>query len=47
MKLKIAGWGEGVCGHDFAGVIEQLGPDVSTETRKVGQRVAGWVDACT
>ncbi|KIK65114.1 hypothetical protein GYMLUDRAFT_39500 [Collybiopsis luxurians FD-317 M1] len=46
MKLKIAGWGEGVCGHDFAGVIEQLGSDVSTETRKVGQRVAGWVDAC-
>ncbi|KAF5344391.1 hypothetical protein D9757_013971 [Collybiopsis confluens] len=47
MKLK-DGWGEGpecVCGHDFAGVIERVGPDVSPE-RKAGQRVAGWVDGC-
>ncbi|KAF5344778.1 hypothetical protein D9757_013433 [Collybiopsis confluens] len=47
MKLK-DGWGESpesVCGHDFAGVIERVGPDVSPE-RKAGQRVAGWLDGC-
>lgn len=31
-----------VVGTDFAGVIEQLGPDVP-ELRKVGDRVCGFV----
>ncbi|KAJ4481208.1 chaperonin 10-like protein [Lentinula aciculospora] len=35
-----------IAGHDFAGVIQQLGPDVSTQSRQVGQRVAGFINAC-
>ncbi|KAJ4480799.1 dehydrogenase [Lentinula lateritia] len=51
MKLK-RGWGEGeglIVGHDFAGVIQQLGPNVSESTRssrQIGQRVAGFVNGC-
>ncbi|KAJ3799574.1 chaperonin 10-like protein [Lentinula aff. detonsa] len=47
MKLERS-WPEHgvIVGHDFAGVIQELGPDVSSEFRKVGQRVAGFLNAC-
>ncbi|KAJ3843109.1 chaperonin 10-like protein [Lentinula raphanica] len=47
MKLKRT-WPERgvIVGHDFSGVIRELGPDVSSEYRKIGQRVAGFLNAC-
>ncbi|THV03079.1 dehydrogenase [Dendrothele bispora CBS 962.96] len=32
-----------VIGHDFAGVVEEIGPDVPTGVRKIGEHVAGFV----
>ncbi|KAJ3914281.1 dehydrogenase [Lentinula edodes] len=36
-----------IAGHDFAGVIQQLGLDVPSESRQIGQRVAGFLNGCT
>ncbi|KAL0570433.1 hypothetical protein V5O48_011527 [Marasmius crinis-equi] len=35
-----------VTGHDYAGAVEEIGPDVPEGTRRVGERVAGFVNAC-
>ncbi|KAF9465715.1 dehydrogenase [Collybia nuda] len=35
-----------VLGHDFAGVIEEVGPGVPQDLRKVGDRVAGFLNGC-
>lgn len=35
-----------IVGCDFAGIIEELGPDSPTDL-KVGDRVASWVHGCT
>lgn len=35
-----------IAGHDFAGVIQQLGLDVPSESRQIGQRVAGFLNGC-
>ena len=32
-----------VLGFDFAGTVQQLGPDVSTRSIHIGQRVSGLV----
>ncbi|KAJ3891284.1 dehydrogenase [Lentinula edodes] len=36
-----------IAGHDFAGVIQQLGLDVPSESRQIGQRVAGFLNGCS
>jgi NADPH:quinone reductase-like Zn-dependent oxidoreductase len=33
----------GIAGKDYAGTVEGLGPDVPEGTRKVGERVAGFI----
>jgi len=33
----------GIVGNDFAGTVEELGPDVPEGVRKVGERVAGFI----
>jgi hypothetical protein len=33
----------GTVGNDFAGTVEELGPDVPEGVRKVGERVAGFI----
>ncbi|KAK7047581.1 hypothetical protein VNI00_006349 [Paramarasmius palmivorus] len=33
-------------GHDYAGVVQEIGPDVPAGTRQIGERVAGFVNAC-
>ena len=38
--LKEAKYG-GIVGNDFAGVVEELGPDVPEGARTVGERIAG------
>ncbi|KAF9265071.1 dehydrogenase [Marasmius fiardii PR-910] len=35
-----------VTGHDYAGVVEEVGLDVPEGTRRVGERVAGFLNAC-
>jgi len=40
--LKAGNYG-GIVGHDFAGVVEEIGPDVPAGVRTVGERVAGLV----
>ncbi|KAJ8090398.1 hypothetical protein PM082_018994 [Marasmius tenuissimus] len=35
-----------VTGHDYAGVVEEIGPDVPEGTRRMGERVASFVNAC-
>jgi NADPH:quinone reductase-like Zn-dependent oxidoreductase len=35
-----------VVGYDFAGTIEEIGPDVPGGLRKLGERVAGFIDGC-
>ena len=40
--LKEAKYG-GIVGDDFAGVVQELGPDVPEGTWTVGERVAGLV----
>jgi NADPH:quinone reductase-like Zn-dependent oxidoreductase len=40
--LKAAKYG-GIVGNDFAGVVEELGPDVPEGMWTVGERVAGLV----
>jgi len=30
-------------GHDFAGVVEEIGPDVRDNIRFIGERVAGFI----
>jgi NADPH:quinone reductase-like Zn-dependent oxidoreductase len=32
-----------ILGHDFAGIIEEVGAEVRTGLRRVGERVAGSV----
>jgi NADPH:quinone reductase-like Zn-dependent oxidoreductase len=32
-----------IVGHDFAGIVEEIGEEVRHNTRKVGERVAGSV----
>lgn len=32
-----------VIGHDFAGIVEAIGPDVPIGTRHVGERVASFL----
>jgi len=32
-----------VIGHDFAGIVEEIGSDVLLGVRKIGERVAGFV----
>ncbi|TDL22505.1 zinc-binding oxidoreductase ToxD [Rickenella mellea] len=34
---------DAVLGSDFAGTVEEIGPDVPSGTRKVGERVAGFI----
>jgi NADPH:quinone reductase-like Zn-dependent oxidoreductase len=38
--LKEAKYG-GIMGDDFAGIVEELGPDVPEGVRTVGERIAG------
>jgi len=33
----------GIVGSDFAGVVEEIGPDVPKGVRSVGEKVAGFV----
>jgi NADPH:quinone reductase-like Zn-dependent oxidoreductase len=40
--LKAGNYG-GIVGHDFAGVVEEIGPDVPAGVRTVGERVAGFI----
>jgi len=40
IAFKAAKYG-GILGRDFAGVVEELGPDVPEGVRTVGERVAG------
>jgi NADPH:quinone reductase-like Zn-dependent oxidoreductase len=35
-----------VLGHDFAGTVEEIGPDVPSGLRKIGERVAGFINGC-
>ncbi|KAG7087375.1 hypothetical protein E1B28_013348 [Marasmius oreades] len=35
-----------VTGHDYAGVVEEIGDGVPEGTRHIGERVAGFVNAC-
>jgi len=30
-------------GHDFAGIVEEIGPDVQNNIRFIGERVAGFI----
>ena len=40
--LKAAKY-DGIVGTDFAGTVEELGPDVPDGVRSVGERVAGLI----
>ena len=40
--LKASKYG-GIIGNDFAGTVEELGPDVPAGVRTVGERVAGFI----
>jgi len=40
--VKAARYG-GIVGNDFAGTVEELGPDVPERVRSVGERVAGFI----
>ncbi|KAI9439437.1 hypothetical protein F5148DRAFT_1154143, partial [Russula earlei] len=42
MASKAGNYG-GILGNDFAGVVEELGPDVPEGVRTVGERVAGLI----
>ena len=41
--LEAAKYG-GIVGNDFAGTVEELGPDVPEGVRTIGERVAGLVN---
>ncbi len=43
MKLNAPGGDGAVIGDDFAGIVEELGSDIPEGTRKIGDRVAGFV----
>jgi NADPH:quinone reductase-like Zn-dependent oxidoreductase len=35
-----------IVGSDFAGVVEEIGPEVPVGLRKKGERVAGFIHGC-
>ncbi|KAI0264908.1 hypothetical protein BC834DRAFT_881064 [Gloeopeniophorella convolvens] len=42
-RMLKAGTYGGISGCDFAGTVEEIGPDVPEGVRTVGERVAGWI----
>ncbi|ESK87230.1 zinc-binding oxidoreductase [Moniliophthora roreri MCA 2997] len=46
MKIQGIPTTDVVVGHDYAGVVQEIGPDVPAGTRQIGERVAGFVNAC-
>ncbi|KAF5341527.1 hypothetical protein D9758_012565 [Tetrapyrgos nigripes] len=46
MKLTRTATPDVPAGHDFAGIVVGIGPDVPVGLRNVGERVAGFVNGC-
>lgn len=46
MNLALPNPNDIVLGHDFAGIVEEIGPDVPHGLRKVGERIAGFLNGC-
>jgi NADPH:quinone reductase-like Zn-dependent oxidoreductase len=41
MTVGMSKEADNIVGHDFAGIVEEVGAEVRPGTRKVGERVAG------
>lgn len=44
MILSLTNTTDIVLGHDFAGFVEEIGPGVRPGLRKIGERVAGFLN---